>query len=687
MREHVQLFRCAINGAGLNPPDEIEADGKLHRFASNGKRGDDAGWYVFHGDGVPAGAFGDWRSGLSETWRANIGRALSPQEEASHRARVQAIKREREAEEVRSKADASQKAEAIWQSARPAPIEHPYLVRKRVAPHGVRIHDGALTMSGMDCNGALVIPLRDETGRLHSLEFVNADGEKRYLAGGRTKGCYFGIGRPADVLVIAEGFATAASIHQATGYAIACAFSAGNLEPVTHAMRGKFPDIRVILAADNDANSASNIGVSKAQAAARAAGALVAVPEVDGGKCDFNDLHLARGDEAVRAAIASAQPPPMEGTLDGVPVLTLRRASEIGMEPVSWIWSGWLAAGKLHVLAGAPGTGKTTIALSLAATIASGGRFPDGVPLLSRGNVLMWSGEDDPADTLVPRLAAMHADLDRVHFVCDCAESNGRRPFDPARDMPALIAKARDVGDVRLLIVDPIVNTVPGDSHRNAEVRRGLVPLVTFGQELRAAVLGVSHFSKGTSGRDPLERLTGSLAFGALPRLVFGAARRADEHGKESRIFVRIKSNIGRDGDGFAYALATTELPQGIQVSRIAWGTKVEGSARDILDEAEQTDAAGLRSERADAAEFLRRVLADGPLKATEIYRQAREAGHAKRTLRRAAKDLGIHPSKEGMSSGWVWTLPKMATTPEDALSKTEDTFGNAGHLRDREAF
>src|SRR5262249_17464631 len=158
--------------------------------------------------------------------------------------------------------------------------------------------------------------------------------------------------------------------------------------------------------------------------------------------------------------------------------------------------------------------------------------WPDGTPFLAPGNVVIWSGEDDAADTLVPRLKAMGGDLERVHFVTDLRDLDGRRPFDPATDMPALIAKAREVGDVRLLIVDPVGNSVSGDSHKNGEVRRGLQPLVTFGHELRAAVLGVSHFSKGTAGRDPLDRLTGSLAFGALARLVFGAAKKTDSQGE-----------------------------------------------------------------------------------------------------------------------------------------------------------
>ncbi|MBN8285062.1 hypothetical protein [Zoogloea sp.] len=118
MQDAIEQFRMAIQHAGLLPPEVIEADGRLHRFASNGMRGDDAGWYVFHGDGIPAGAFGDWRTGASKNWRADIGRMLQPQEEAAYRARVEAIGHERESEKASRRAQARAVGERIWQAHR-----------------------------------------------------------------------------------------------------------------------------------------------------------------------------------------------------------------------------------------------------------------------------------------------------------------------------------------------------------------------------------------------------------------------------------------------------------------------------------------------------------------------------------------------------------------------------------------
>jgi putative DNA primase/helicase len=300
MRDIANQFRDAIQATGLVAPDEIKADGMLHRFASSNKRDDDAGWYSLHGDGIPAGAFGDWRTGIHETWRADIGRKLTSAEEASYRAKVEAMRRDREAEKARVQAEAANKARVIWEAAKPAPADHPYLVRKGCKPSGARLH-----------NDVLVIPMR-AGGEIHSLQFIGPDGEKRFLTGGRVAGCYFSIGSPqgAAALCIAEGFATGATIHEATGYPVAVAFNAGNLGPVARAMRERFADIPLIICADDDAATEGNPGITKATEAAQSVGGLMAIPDFGenrpDGATDFNDLYQAHGQEAVERAVANA---------------------------------------------------------------------------------------------------------------------------------------------------------------------------------------------------------------------------------------------------------------------------------------------------------------------------------------------------------------------------------------------
>lgn len=351
-------------------------------------------------------------------------------------------------------------------------------------------------------------------------------------------------------------------------------------------------------------------------------------------------------------------------TADTIPLEAARRVAEHGVdlirattikpEPVKWIWPGWLAQGKLHILAGAPGAGKTTIALKLAAAVTTADAMPDGwrAPL---GDALIWSGEDAPADTLVPRLLACGADLERVHFVGDVKDRGRPRPFDPAIDMPRLAAAAKALPALRLVIVDSIVSAIAGDSHKNTEVRRGLQPLVDMGHEAGAAVLGISHFSKGTGGRDPVERVSGSIAFGALARIVMCAAKPSEDDAGPRKL-VRAKSNIGPDTGGFAYTLSLETLGPDLVGQAVTWGEALDGTARDILGDAEAVDDDG--GAKAEAADFLRDLLAFGPVPAKKVQAAARDAGLAWRTVRRAKDDLGVVSEKSG-TGGWSWRLPQ----------------------------
>ncbi len=210
----------------------------------------------------------------------------------------------------------------IWNAARPATDDHPYAKAKGVKPHGLRLYHGRLTIKEVSCDGALIVPLRDSSGQLRSLEFITDNGEKRFFPGGRKSGHYFTLGEADAVLVISEGWATGAAIHQATGYATAIAFDAGNMRLVAEALRNKFPRLRFVLAADNDLDKKRNVGVETAHKAARAVDGLVAIPELNGAKCDFADVLKALGANAVRAAIDAAEPvgaEPNTGARNGAP--------------------------------------------------------------------------------------------------------------------------------------------------------------------------------------------------------------------------------------------------------------------------------------------------------------------------------------------------------------------------------
>jgi len=346
------------------------------------------------------------------------------------------------------------------------------------------------------------------------------------------------------------------------------------------------------------------------------------------------------------------------------PTVVLVNGADLTPEPVSWLWPGWLALGKLHILAGAPGQGKTTIALAMAATVTAGGSWPDG-SRSELGNVLIWSGEDDPADTLLPRLLAAGAVRNRCYFVSGTKIDGEVQSFDPARDMAALAKKAHEIGGIKLLVVDPVVSAVAGDSHKNTEVRRGLQPLVDLGSRLNAAVLGISHFSKGGSGSDPASRVVGSIAFTAVARVVLVAAKvkaESAEEDQDRRILARGKSNIGPDDGGFEYVIEQAEPLPGIHASYVTWGKSVAGSARDLLAEPETTgtyEAPEGCNARKEAADFLLQVLADGPTPTKTVEAEAKSAGVKWATVRRAADDLLV-VKRRGDGGLWYWMLPNL---------------------------
>lgn len=343
----------------------------------------------------------------------------------------------------------------------------------------------------------------------------------------------------------------------------------------------------------------------------------------------------------------------------GAPSVIMTACDTIKPMPITWLWHDWLPAGKFCLLAGAPGCGKTTLALTLMAAITNAGRWPDGSECTMPGNCVIWSGEDSAADTLVPRLMAAGVDCSRVYIVQGVRERDDQvRQFDPAIDTDALAEAVQAIGHVRLVLVDPVSVAVAGDSHRNTETRRGLQPLVDLAANTGACLLGISHLSKANNGGDPASRVVGSIAFTAVARVVLLASKT----NSDTRLLVRAKSNLGTDTGGMEYSLEQTEACQGVSASRVVWGQAVTGSAAELLGE--QGDG----QEQSECEATLQQELGEGGwFPAREVQKAMEVAGFTSKQIWRAGKKLNIVRKKSGFGKDAA-TYWRLAGYPETAL-------------------
>lgn len=282
MSNPLQEFREAMHRAGLLPPELIEPDGLLHRFHADGDRsGTRNGWYVLHTDGRAAGIFGSWKTGYRSTWAAD-GKRLNDAEHEAFAELIQAARTKANAERRAAHEGGARIAACLWERAGTANPQHPYLLAKGVQAHGLR-----------QSTLALLVPLYDIHARLWNVQRIMPDGGKLFERG-RAGGLFSPIGNlmnPA-LLLICEGWATGATLHEESGHPVLCAMNAGNLLPVAKAARAAWPAADLVVCADNDRKTEGNPGLTAATAAAKAVGARLAVPEFPEGVpgSDFNDL-------------------------------------------------------------------------------------------------------------------------------------------------------------------------------------------------------------------------------------------------------------------------------------------------------------------------------------------------------------------------------------------------------------
>jgi len=472
----------AIADAGFVPPQHIVIDGKVHRFSSDGRKKGNSGWYIIHSGKIAAGAFGCWREGRTITWRQDIGRKLTQAEEMQHAQQVaRAQKAAREERERRQEVVALTVSD-IWSGASEASNDHPYLQSKGVLNHGLRV-------SG---DGNLIVPLINATGELQSLQYLSSSGDKRYHSGGAVAGCRYTITGTGKTHYIAEGYSTAATIHEHTGATVHVAFSAGQISAVTGIVRAEH-DGDIVIVADNDD---SGTGQHKAQQAASEHRARVIVPPIAG--MDANDYAQAGHD------LNALLNPPADDWLISADDFASKPA------PIKWLIKHWLQEQALIMVHGPSGGGKTFVVLDMCLHLAAGKSQwhgtksnPCSVVYLAgeghqglRGRIAAWK-QHYKAGILNMWLSSGGTDLNTIE-----GYNKTRQAIISLPDTP------------KLVVVDTLHRFLLGDENSAQDAKTMLDACNALQQEFGCTVLLVHH--TGVS-EDAQHRARGSSAWrGAL---------------------------------------------------------------------------------------------------------------------------------------------------------------------------
>lgn len=331
--------------------------------------------------------------------------------------------------------------------------------------------------------------------------------------------------------------------------------------------------------------------------------------------------------------------------------LVLVTVSDVNPTSVEWLWPDRIPLGKLTLLVGNPGVGKSFLTMDIAARVTQGKPWPESqIRPNPKGSVVILSAEDDPADTIRPRLDSAGADPSKVFVVKGVQRQDKKEGMDLLslkRDVRLLEGMLRNKPDIRLVIIDPISAYMgETDSHKNAEVRGVLAPLADMASEFGVCVLGVSHLNKDASGQ-PIYRTMGSLAFTAAPRAVHVVVKEPES---ERRLLLPVKMNLAKMPDGIAYTVKDMKL---------IWDkAPVTVSADEVLGNSSTGDQGPSAIE--EAMDWLEAFLENGPKHATDVISESRRAGLSKATIRRAKEQMGIKPKKAGFGQqgGWMWGLP-----------------------------
>lgn len=500
-------IHCTNNGLVITAAD-IHPDGQIHRVRhTSSKKGELDAWYVLHLDGkVPVGVCGCWKGIEFESkWIANIGRELGFVERMEHdlwvKQIVEAKRLAREAAQVK----AADRAEEEIGAYADASEEHPYLQRKRVKPHGIKV----------DRAGRLVVPITNADGEIISHQTIDGDGIKRYLKGGRVDGGFYELRGQRQVVFVGEGFATCASVYEATGYTVFVAFDKGNLLKVAKVAKEMFPGSKVIIAADNDQFTDGNPGLKAAHEASNAVRGSFVYPqfsesEVSAGKpTDFNDLHCLRGLDAVREQIDLVAAPIKDKL-----AFEFSRVDSLELTEIQWIVDDYIESDSLAQVFGDPGGGKSFVSIDIACCIATG--TPWHGHEVKQGAVFYVAGEGH--NGLARRFKAWtignKVSLDGVPLY----KSHRAAQLYDATEAAVVAQSIKQLSEEAgckpsLIVIDTLARNMGGDENSTEDMNSFIQHLDTYlRQPYKCCVLVVHH-----SGAMDKDRSRGSTALrGAL---------------------------------------------------------------------------------------------------------------------------------------------------------------------------
>jgi putative DNA primase/helicase len=495
------------------------------------------------------------------------------------------------------------------------------------------------------------IPERDGSGAIIGWNRRGDDGSKKAEPGGK-RGLIMpptlrdDAGSNRDPILVCEGASDTAAALSFGFDAVGVPMAGQGGEMLAEWLQGR----HVVIVGDGD--EAGRRGVAKLTEALQGAAQSVRSCYPPKG---FKDLRTWVVDGAadrreIEELIASISSKPRSAVLV--------RLSEVEPKPVSWLWPGRFALGKLALIAGDPGLGKSFLSLDIAARVSCGTVWPDGRKPQPAGGVVLLNAEDDAEDTIAPRLISAGADLSRVVVLSgvrhpvNAEGAVAERHLDLSADLPALEEAIDAVGECRLVVVDPISAYLGRtDSHNNAELRGVLAPLSALAARKSVALVVVTHLNKA-SGGPAIYRATGSIAFTGAARAVWSVSR--DKNDPRRRLFLPVKNNLAHDEGGLAYEIGNTGVDGG---PALAWEV---GAVEQTADEALGSgDGPKPGTKLADAVEWLRHRLAGaGAVPSLTVYSEGEKAGHSRRTVRRAMEELEVVSRPiAGVGSEHVWEL------------------------------